>query len=72
METQGTYQVVLVGADNKANIRPVKVGDRVGEKWIITDGVKAGERVVVEGLQKVKEGMAVNPKSVPPQPAQGQ
>jgi membrane fusion protein (multidrug efflux system) len=71
METQGTYQVVLVGADNKANIRPVKVGDRVGEQWIITDGVKAGERVIVEGVQKVKEGTPVNPKSAPAQSAEG-
>jgi len=71
VETQGTYQVISVAADNKASIRPVKVGERIGEMWIVTDGVKAGERVIVEGLQKVKEGTPVNPKSAPPQVAQG-
>ncbi|HVO64834.1 MAG TPA: efflux RND transporter periplasmic adaptor subunit [Terriglobales bacterium] len=62
IETQGSYQVVVVGADNKASIRPVKVGERTGRSWIITEGVKAGERVIVEGLQKAKEGTPVNPK----------
>jgi len=62
IETQGTYQVVVVGADNKASMRPVKVGERVGESWIITEGVKPRERVIVEGIQKAKEGLPVNPK----------
>jgi membrane fusion protein (multidrug efflux system) len=62
VETQGTYQVVVVGADNKASIRPVKVGERVGQLWIITEGVKPGERVIVEGIQKAREGTPVNPK----------
>ena len=62
IETQGTYQVVVVGADNKASIRPVRVVDRVGQLWIITEGVKPNERVIVEGIQKAKEGAPVNPK----------
>ena len=61
-ELQGSYQVVVVDSDNKAHIRPVKVGERSGALWIIEEGLKAGERVVVEGIQKVKEGTAVNPK----------
>jgi len=62
VETQGSYQVVVVGGDNKASIRPVKVGERTGQQWIITEGVKAGERVIVEGIQKAREGTTVNPK----------
>jgi len=61
-QLQGNYQVAVVGADNKVDIRPVKVGEQVGSMWIIAQGLKLGERVVVEGLQKVKAGMAVNPK----------
>ncbi len=61
-ELQGGYQVAVVGADNKVDIRPVKPGDRVGPLWIIEDGLKPGERVVVEGVQKIRDGMQVNPK----------
>ena len=49
-ELQGSYQVAVVGSDNKVSIRPVTVGDRVGNLWIVTDGLNAGERVIVEGL----------------------
>ncbi len=63
IETQGLYSVMVVGQDNKVSIRPVKTGDRVGQMWIITDGVKAGERVIVEGVQKAREGSVVNPKT---------
>ncbi len=70
IETQGTYQLVSVGPDNKASIRPVKVGERIGDMWIITEGVKAGERIVVEGLQKVREGTPVKPQSTPRETAQ--
>jgi RND family efflux transporter MFP subunit len=71
IETQGSYQVVSVGSDNKASIRPVKVGERIGEMWIITEGIKPGERVIVEGIQKVKEGTPVTPETAPPQAAEG-
>ena len=62
LEVQSAYQVVVVGPDNKASFRPVKVGDRVGKLWIITDGLKAGEKVVTEGFMKVRDGMTVNAK----------
>ncbi len=58
-ETQGQYQVAVVGPDNVVSIRTVKPGDRVRGLWIITDGVKAGDRVITEGLQKVKDGEVV-------------
>jgi len=61
-ELQGSYQVAIVSADNKAEIRPVKVGERVGQMWLIEEGLKPGDRVVVEGIQKVREGMPVDAK----------
>jgi len=61
-ELQGNYQVAVVGSDNKVNIRPVKVGDRVDSMWVIEDGLKLGERVVAEGTQKVGPDAVVNPK----------
>ena len=61
-ELQGNYQVAVVDGENKAAIRTVTVGDRVGSEWIITDGLKPGEKVVSEGVQKVRPGAQVNPK----------
>jgi RND family efflux transporter MFP subunit len=61
-ELQGSYQVSVVGKDNKVSIRPVQVGERVGSNWIIQDGLKAGELVVAEGSQKVTEGTSITPK----------
>jgi membrane fusion protein (multidrug efflux system) len=61
-EMQGTYQVAVVGADNKVSIRNVKTSDRVAAQWIVDEGLKPGERVVAEGVQKVRAGMIVNPK----------
>ena len=61
-ELQGGYQVAVVDSANTVAIRPVKVGDRIGEKWIVTEGLKAGERVVTEGVQKVRPGMQVSAK----------
>jgi membrane fusion protein (multidrug efflux system) len=61
-ELQGSYQVAVVGGDNKIEIRTVKVGNRVGSMWIIEDGVKPGEMVVAEGTQKVRPGVVVSPK----------
>lgn len=71
VETQGSYSVVVVGADNKASVRPVKTGERVGQMWIITDGLQAGEQVIAEGMQKAKEGAPVQPKQFKPA-AQGE
>jgi RND family efflux transporter MFP subunit len=61
-ELQGGYQVAVVDHENKVSIRVVKVGDRVGTEWIVADGLMLGERVVVEGAQKLRPGMQVNPK----------
>lgn len=62
-ELQGTYQVAVVGEDNKVSIRTVKVGDRVGSMWMIVDGLTQGEKVVAEGTQKVGPGATVTPKA---------
>ena len=70
-ELQGGYQVAVVTADKKVEIQPVKVGERVGSLWIIEEGLKAGDLVVVEGLQKLKAGMAVSPIRDTPEPAVG-
>jgi membrane fusion protein (multidrug efflux system) len=61
-EIQGTFQVAVVGADNKVAMRTVKPGPRVGNEWVIDDGLRPGERVIVEGLQKVRDGVVVDPK----------
>jgi len=61
-ELQGSYQIAVVDADNKVNIRTVTVGDRIGSQWLISEGLKPGERVVAEGLQKIRQGMQVKPK----------
>ena len=61
MDLQGTFQVAVVGADNKVEIRKVTVSDRTGELWVISSGLKLGERVVTEGIQKVGPGSPVKP-----------
>src|SRR5438132_7385880 len=61
-EVQGSYQVAVVGKDNKVEIRPVKVGERTGSQWVVDAGLKPGERVIAEGIQRVRQGMTVNPK----------
>ena len=62
-ELQGTYQVAVVGSDDKVVIRNVKPSDMVGADWIIDEGLKPGENVVAEGVQKVRTGMQVVPKA---------
>jgi RND family efflux transporter MFP subunit len=66
-EIQGGYQVAVVGTDNKASMRPVKAGEKVGTLWVIDEGLKPGDQVVVEGLEKVKEATPVVPKPAPTQ-----
>jgi RND family efflux transporter MFP subunit len=61
IELQGSYQLAVVGSDNKVNVRIVTVGERVGTEWIIDSGVKKGDMVIVEGVQKVRDGVSVNP-----------
>ncbi|MFZ3380073.1 MAG: efflux transporter periplasmic adaptor subunit, partial [Candidatus Acidiferrales bacterium] len=60
-ELQGSYQVAVVGPGDKVEIRKITVGDRIGELWIITGGLKPGERVITEGIQKVGPGSPVKP-----------
>jgi membrane fusion protein (multidrug efflux system) len=81
MEVQSDYMVIVIGPDNKARFRPVKMGDRVGPNWVVSEGLKPGERVVVEGIQKVqmfaaaapqlaKEGIPVVAKPYAPAPSE--
>ena len=65
-QRQGIYEVAVVGADNKVDIRNVKPGERYGSLWEIEKGLKPGERVIAEGVQKVRQGMPVNPKPFAP------
>jgi membrane fusion protein (multidrug efflux system) len=65
-DVQGKYLIAVVGSDNKVNIRPVVVGEKFGEMWIITDGLKPGDRVVAEGTTKVSDGIHVTPKPYSP------
>jgi len=67
IELQGGHQVAVVGNDNKVSVRPVTVADRVGDLWIVTEGLKPGEQVIVEGVMKVRDGATV--KAVPAKPA---
>jgi len=61
IELQGSYQVAVVGNDNKVTLKTLKVGERTGAMWIVDEGLKSGERVVVEGVQKVRDSMLVKP-----------
>ncbi len=60
-DLQGRNLVAIVGADNKVSIRPVITGARVGELWVVTGNVRAGDQVVAEGIQKLREGVEVHP-----------
>src|SRR5215469_957739 len=69
-ELQGSYQVAVVGNDNKVSIHPVTMGERIGAMWEVTEGLKAGDKVVVEGIQKAREGVQVTVKEwTPPKDA---
>ena len=61
-ETQGNYLVAVVDPNNTIRFAPVKVGDRIGSKWVVEDGLKPGERVVTDGLFKIRPGAPVSPK----------
>ncbi len=68
-ELQGNFQVAVVDQNNKVSIRPVKMGERIDSLWEVTDGLKPGDKVVVQGVQKAREGSTVTPKEWTP-PAQ--
>jgi membrane fusion protein (multidrug efflux system) len=79
-ELQGNYFVWVVSADNQAAQRPVKLGPQVGGSYLVVDGLNAGERIIVEGLQKARQGQPVQPITLaeaaaraaqPSPPAQG-
>jgi len=63
-ETLGKYFVTVIGDGDKAEMRPVKLGSRLGDLWLVEDGLKGGERVVVEGVQKARPGQPVKPVPV--------
>jgi membrane fusion protein (multidrug efflux system) len=62
IQVQGTYSLAVVGPDNKVQLRRVEVGPSAGVLHIVTNGVREGERVVTEGVQKVSDGALVNPQ----------
>jgi membrane fusion protein (multidrug efflux system) len=64
-ELQGKFLVAVIGKDNRVNIRPIKVGPRVNTMWVVDEGLQPGDRIVAEGVQKVREGMEVQPKPFP-------
>ena len=64
LEMQGTYRVAVVQPDNTIDIRMVQMGERVGSLWLVEDGLAAGDRIVVEGLQKLRPGVQVSPEPV--------
>lgn len=66
IQLQGQYEVAVVNAENEIAIRPVDVGPQVGSEWVINQGLKAGERVVAEGLERVHDGMKVSTKPYTP------
>jgi RND family efflux transporter MFP subunit len=65
-ELQGSYQVAVVSDESKVSIRPVKMGERIGAMWEVTEGLKAGDKVIVEGIQKAREGSIVTAKDWTP------
>jgi RND family efflux transporter MFP subunit len=65
-ELQGSYQVAVVDENNKVSIRPVKMGERIGAMWEVTEGLKPGDKVVVQGIQKAREGAQVTVKEWTP------
>jgi membrane fusion protein, multidrug efflux system len=63
-DVQGSFMVAVVGSDNKVDIRRVKPSETVGSLWVVAEGLKPGEKVIAEGIQKVRQGMPVTPKPV--------
>ncbi len=69
-QLQGSYQVAVVGSDDKVQMRPIQPGVRLGSLWQIDSGLQPGDRVVVEGLARVKPGITVRPQEAPPEQAE--
>jgi membrane fusion protein (multidrug efflux system) len=64
-EIQGIYQLAVVGSDNKVTLRTVKMGPRFGDLWVVREGLTPADRIVVEGLQRVRDGVVVAPQAAP-------
>ena len=71
METQGVFQLAVVGDDGTVDLRHVQLGPRVDDQWIVESGLEPGERVALEGLQRMRPGMQVVAKDAPAEPAGG-
>jgi membrane fusion protein, multidrug efflux system len=71
-DLQGQHEVAVVSAGDTVDVRKVKLADRVGSLWIVSEGLKPGERVIVEGIDKVRSGEKVKPLPADPEPQQGQ
>ena len=65
METQGIFQLAVVGDDGTVDLRQVQMGPRVDDQWIVESGLDPGERVALEGLQRIRPGVKVVPKEAP-------
>jgi membrane fusion protein (multidrug efflux system) len=64
-ELQGSYEVAALDGNDGVSIKTIHVGDQVGAWWVVSDGLNAGERVIVDGIQKVGPGRHVKPKPAP-------
>jgi len=67
LSLQGSYQISIVDNQNKAHLVPVKVGEEIGQNWIIEEGLHPATVFVLEGIEKAKEGALVKPKPFAPQ-----
>ena len=65
METQGLFQLAVIGDDNTVELRRVKMGPRVDREWIVEAGLQAGERIALAGMQRLRTGMKVIPAKAP-------
>jgi membrane fusion protein (multidrug efflux system) len=78
MDLQGRTLIAVVSQDNKVSVRPIHVGEQLAEQWVVSGDIQAGDRVIVEGIQKVKDGSPVRPVRATPhagsatQPAAGE
>ena len=61
MELQGQHSVYVVNSENKVESRQIKTGSRIGDLWLINEGLKSDDKVVLEGLQRISEGMEIKP-----------
>ena len=68
-DPKGDTSAMVVGKDDKVEVRQVKVSRSLGDKWLVEDGLKAGDKVIVEGLQKIQPGMPVQATEMGAAPA---